>query len=78
MFVMKLTTRHDVKQFVMTSKIQKSSSLYEKHVMTSPSYINDYPWVINDYEFSTKLVTLTLDLFLWYFHVGINMSIYSL
>ena len=67
-------TCHDIKKSVMTSKTchdVKKFVIRQKHVETSKFWHQFYistmcrPPVINDYVFSTNLVTLALDLFLW-------------
>ena len=64
-------TRHDIKKSVMTSKTCHDVTKFvirQKHVETSKFWHQFYistmcrPPVINDYVFSTNLVTLTLDL----------------
>ena len=69
MFVMKSKIRHDVKKPVMTSKTchdVKKIAMRQKHVETSKFWHQFYistmcrPPVINDYVFSTNLVTLTI------------------
>ena len=68
-------TRHDIKKVcydVKTCHDVKKFVIRQKHVETSKVWHQFYistmcrPPVINDYVFSTNLVTLTLNLFLWY------------
>ena len=63
-------TRHDIKKSAMTSKTCHDVKKFVIRQNTSRRQ-NFRPPVINDYVLSTNLVTLTLDLFLWYYYTQI-------